>query len=622
MQDYKREILGAETDKKLSKKLTTMDLFFLAVGGMIGSSWLFASSAAALYAGPAAILSWAITGVLVFFLLLTWGEVASSLPKSGGIVRYSSYTHGPFVSFAMSLTYTLAGIVVPTLEAEAIVTYLGEYIPGLYHGTVLSSKGLVIAAMMVFLMFIINYLSIDALRRVNTGLGWWKIIIPALTFIFLLAFSFHSSNYGVFGSNLSFDPYGPAMIFYVIPASGIIFAYEGFRQAFEFSGEARMPQKSVLKASILALIFVIFIYTFLQFSFIGAVNWSYAGVTPGNWAGLAGTSFYNTPFFTALTVSRIPLLGAFAIFLLIDAWVSPFGTGTVYFGNVIRDLYGMSAMNLLPKSLLRLNKYKIPMVGAFITLVASILFLLPFPSWYLLIGFASSVGVLNYAMGGISLPVLRKYAPYLKRPFILPYPKIIMPIGFVTAILIVYWSGFTTLWAIVSSVFLSLPILYFSYIVETQLLKSKRISYSIGTAQFVVALIAAIFAYFYLISPSVTYSTRVTIEFFAIYFIVTVLGSSVPLFFTYKYVNRSDPNNVKKITSFVWLLVLIYIMVIISFFGAFGKVVYIPFPWDTIAMIAASLPLFYVAIRSGYETDHLKALKENMEIEGLLQTAK
>lgn len=517
MEDYEREIEGAKTDKKLNKKLSTWDLFFLAIGGMIGSGWLFGASAASLYAGPASILSWIIAGVLVFFLLLTWGEVTSSLPKSGGLVRYTSYTHGPFTSFVMSWTYLISGITVPALEGEAVVTYLGSYISGLYNNTVLSPKGLVIAAAAVFLMFIVNYLTINYLRRVNSGLGWWKLVIPILTFIFLLALSFNSNNFGLFGSSLSFDPYGPAMILYAIPSSGIIFAYEGFRQPFEFAGEARTPHKSILRASVFALLVVIIIYVFLQMAFIGAVNWSYAGVKIGDWHGLAGTSFYNTPFYTALLATRIPLLGAFASFLLVDAWVSPFGAGTVYFGNVVRDFYGMATTNLLPKIFLRLNRFKIPLVGALITLVASVLFLLPFPSWYLLIGFASAVGVLNYAMGAISLPALRKYAPYLKRSFILPHSKIIAPIGFVAAILIVYWSGFSTVWAIVSTIFLSLPILYYRYLVETEVLKTKKLSFSIGIAQFLVALVAAIFAYLYLVNPAVTYSTTLTLEFFAVF---------------------------------------------------------------------------------------------------------
>ena len=115
-------------------------------------------------------------------------------------------------------------------------------------------------------------------------------------------------------------------------------------------------------------------------------------------------------------------------------------------------------------------------------------------------------------------------------------------------------------------------------------------------------------------------STTVIIELFAVYFVVIILDSFIPLFFTHRYANRSNPNNVKKITSFIWLLVLIFIMVIVSFFGAFGILVYIPFPWDTIVIIAASLPLYYVAIRSAYETDNLKALRENMEVEGALDT--
>ena len=612
--DFIREKEVSDSDKKLGKKLSTLDLFFIAFSGMVGSGWLYGSAASAFYAGPASILSWPIAGAIVFFILFTWAEVGTSLPKSGGLVRFSSYTHGPFTTFSMGITYTMASIVVPTLEAEAIVGYLSAYIPGMYHGIVLSPSGIAIAAALVFVMFLVNYLGINLLRRVNTGISFWKIAVPILTFILLLLLEFHGGNFGL--SNLSnsrigFAPYGWGMVLYAIPAGGVIFALEGFRQPLEYAGEAKSSKKLLL-ASVSALLVVILLYTLLETSFVGSINWSLVGVSPGNWAGLEGTTYYTNPFYYAMKVSGIPLLVAFAYFLLIDAWVSPFGTGLVYFGNSVRDIFGLGGDNLLPNSTIKLNKYKVPLWGGIITLIVSLFFLLPFPSWYALIGYASVVGVLNYLMGGAMLFPLRKYLPNLKRVFKLPYAGIIAPIGFIGSILIVYWSGLSTLWAVMTTFFLALPVMYFTYVPSTELIPNKSISYFIGIIMFIIGLIMTIFSYFWFISPPSGQSLFTTELLFLTYYIIMLVSILVLLYLTQRFSSHTIEDNKYKVKSFLWVIILLFGLLLISFFGAFGMNVII-FPWDTIIAIIISIPVYFLAVRSGYETEQLKALKGELD---------
>ena len=43
--------LGTESDQKLSKSLSRMELFYIGLGGIIGSGWLFATLYAAEDAG-------------------------------------------------------------------------------------------------------------------------------------------------------------------------------------------------------------------------------------------------------------------------------------------------------------------------------------------------------------------------------------------------------------------------------------------------------------------------------------------------------------------------------------------------------------------------------------------
>ena len=81
-------------DKKLKKALNTWDLYFLSLGGIIGSGWLFAAAAAASTTGPASIISWIIGGVLVLFIALVYAELGGMIPRSGAISRYGHYSHG------------------------------------------------------------------------------------------------------------------------------------------------------------------------------------------------------------------------------------------------------------------------------------------------------------------------------------------------------------------------------------------------------------------------------------------------------------------------------------------------------------------------------------------------
>jgi amino acid transporter len=60
-------------------------LLLTAIGGIIGSGWLFGPFYAAQIAGPAALLSWTIGGVLMMVIALTFAELSAMLPLVGGV---------------------------------------------------------------------------------------------------------------------------------------------------------------------------------------------------------------------------------------------------------------------------------------------------------------------------------------------------------------------------------------------------------------------------------------------------------------------------------------------------------------------------------------------------------
>lgn len=633
-----------EADKQLRKELSLIDLAFLSLGGIIGSGWLFASLSAASVSGPSAVLSWLIAGILVMFIGLAYGEISGAIPKTGGIVRYPHYTHGSYTGYILGWLYLLSAASVPAIEAEAVVEYAATYVNGLSGSastvfgpvTVLTPEGVGLAFFLLIVFFFLNYFGVKFFGKFNTAITWWKLVLPTLTFILLLATDFHSQNFssavgGFFPTNVAHSSQGivgPSAMLYAIPSTGIIFSYLGFRQAVEYGGEGKNPQRDIPRAVILALVLALVIYTMLQVSFIGAIDWNRTyyvnsngtplfALAPGNWTGLLNSNLASGPFYTIMSTSGLQALAVFGYLLLIDAVVSPSGTGWIYTGTSTRTLYGLGADGYFPKVFLKLSKYKIPIISLVASLIIGSIFLLPFPSWYLLVGFISSATVFTYIMGGVGLQVLRRTVPEMRRPFKLPAASIIAPIATVAAILIVYWSGMTTLYFVVSGVLLGIPLFYFLYVPE-KLGISKTTSWAIGVVEFVISLAMAIFAYDYVVVPYTASGgsltpyqlSTLTTDFIAYFLILaaTYFGLSLVT------IGLANGNGKKELKSGIWVLGLIFVMYALEFFGGFGYNSIIPFPTDTIAAAVVGLAFHYFAVMSGFRTEEIEEVLEEQTV--------
>ncbi|PSQ21629.1 amino acid transporter, partial [Halobacteriales archaeon QS_9_67_17] len=65
-------------------ELGLLDATMIGMGAMIGAGIFVLTGLAAEIAGPAAILVFALNGVVTAFTALSYAELASAIPKSGG----------------------------------------------------------------------------------------------------------------------------------------------------------------------------------------------------------------------------------------------------------------------------------------------------------------------------------------------------------------------------------------------------------------------------------------------------------------------------------------------------------------------------------------------------------
>ncbi len=84
---------------------------------------------------------------------------------------------------------------------------------------------------------------------------------------------------------------------------------------------------------------------------------------------------------------------------------------------------------------------------------------LPFPSWQQLVGFITSATVLSFASGPLVDASMRAQIPDQERPFRLPGGHTIPLLAFWGSNLIVYWSGWTTVWKLMIAVLIGFALL-------------------------------------------------------------------------------------------------------------------------------------------------------------------
>lgn len=608
-----------KSDKQLRRALNQWDIAFLVVGAMIGSGWLFGPLGAASTAGPAAILSWLIAGFLMIFIALAYAEIGGMLPKTGGIVRYPQYTHGGFTSFLMGWAYFLSAVTVAPSEAIAAVSYMSSYLPQLMSSGLLTPLGTLVAAVLVIFFFFLNWYGVHVMGKTNTGVGWWKLLIPTLTFILLMTLAMHAINYS--GLAGGFIPYGWSAVFLAIPTTGIAYSYLGFRQGIDYSGEARKAT-DVVWGTIIGYVIVMFIYVMLQVAFVGAVNWGGAvKVSPGNWQALYSSVLSSGPFYEIMTTSGIAILAGFAVILLIDAIISPSGTGWICIGTTARTIYGLAADGHLPQTFLRLNKYRVPLWPMITALVLGLLFLLPFPTWFSISSFITMTTVFTYIISGPSLMTLRKMAPNANRPIKLSAASVIGAIATIAAFLIVYWSTFYVLWFAIALILAGLP-LFYMYTMVNKYGASRTTAIILGIIYWVVLVLSTYFLIYLPFaapagwpasSPTTMLKFEPTHLIDFVSYVVIMIAMVVGLTLYMASTTKDRETAMKHIGAGWWVVATIFSAYVLSFLGSFSifQTPIIPFPWDTVIAALVALGLYLYGSYSGIFTEDLAvALKE------------
>jgi amino acid transporter len=426
----------------LRRDVGLLGLTFVSLGSIIGSGWLLGAFTAASVAGPASLISWVLAGAILALLALVHAELGAAYPVSGGTARFPHYAFGSIAGYTCGWMGWLGSALLAPVEVEAALTYANDKVSGLTHQAAgsatptLTGVGILVASVLILAFTIINIVGVRMMSDSNSVAVVWKLAVPVLTIIVLLSVSHHGSNFHAHGG---FAPFGARGVLTALPL-GVVFAMQGFEQALQVGGEARNPQRDMARAVILSMVIGTVVYLLLEVAFVGSLN---PHTLIHGWAKPLGVANSDAPYATIATGLGLSWL---AWILYVDAFISPSGTGLVYTGTSARLGFALSRSRYVPPVLSRVSRRGVPIVAILVSFVIGEVALLPFPSWASLVSVITSASALMYAFAPVSLIALRRQDPDRERPYRLPAPNLICPLSFVAADLIIYWTGWTTLW--------------------------------------------------------------------------------------------------------------------------------------------------------------------------------
>jgi amino acid transporter len=277
----------------------------------------------------------------------------------------------------------------------------------------------------------------------------WKTAVPFLAIVVVAALQFNPANFHAGGG---FMPFGFHGVFAAL-TGGVVFGLQGFEQAVQLAGEARNPQKDLSRAILTAMAIGAVLYSLLQIVMIG-------GLAPANlvngWAKPLGAdpSNFGAWYSLALAVGA----GWLAKVLIVDAVISPAGTGVVYVGATARLSYALGEEREMPSALARTNNKGVPVVSVLVAAVVGSLAFGPYKSWSALVNVVTGATAIMYAFAPVSLAALHRVDGGRPRSYRTPLPKLVLPAAFCSANLIIYWGGFESTWKLACAMVVGLAL--------------------------------------------------------------------------------------------------------------------------------------------------------------------
>lgn len=338
----------------LKRELGLATATAIVVGNMMGSGIFTSPQSLAQVSSPfITILAWIITGAGSVFLALSFANLGSKYPSTGGPIVYTHKAFGEFTAFLVSWTFWIGSWIGNAAIITAIIRYLTPFFPSLATNGLLSFG---LSSAILWLFTYINY------RGVKDA-GYVSVITTVLKLGVILVFmviAFIGFNPEYLTTYSSPEVTGLGSLPAAIAIT--LWSFIGLESAAISGGEIKNPEKNIKRSTFLGTLFAAIIYLFLSVLSMGAMSQ----------ADLAAA---DAPL--ASIINHVTGATWGGAFISLGIVISAAGATCGWILTTARLSFAAGEDNLFPKFFAKIHpKHNTPYVSLIITSVATNLLLI------------------------------------------------------------------------------------------------------------------------------------------------------------------------------------------------------------------------------------------------------
>ncbi|XP_065662371.1 b(0,+)-type amino acid transporter 1 isoform X2 [Hydra vulgaris] len=437
--------LTEQINVKLEKNVSVLGGVGLIVGSIIGSGIFLSPSSVLIKSGSIglSLIVWVLSGFISLLGALCYGELGTSIPRSGAEHAYLLAAFGPIPAFLFSWTATL--VIRPSAGA-IIAMIFAQYVVEPFYKKEEKVPDYVIKLLSFFCIVLIatvNCLSVKLAVAIQNIFTFAKLSCVAMLIVigFIELGKGNTTSFKDSFNGTTTDAGQLSLAFYFG-----LWAYDGWNSLNYVTEEMQNPSRQMPLAITISMVLVMGCYLLCNIAYIAVL----------------GPIFIKSSSAVALDLGNRYLgVGKFVVPVLVG--LSCFGAVNGLLFTSGRLVYVAARERHMPKFLAMIHvKRKTPLPSLIFTALISVLMLIPKASKFeSLVGIFSFASWLFYGLCFLVLIFLRFKRKDLRRPYkvFLPIPVIMILVSICLTALPFYEDWLGSLVALFL-IFLGVPVYY------------------------------------------------------------------------------------------------------------------------------------------------------------------
>ncbi len=282
--------------------------------------------------------TWIVGGLVAFCGALTYAEIGSRYPVTGGYYKIFSYAYHPSIAFAINCIILISNAA--SLSGVALIG--AEYIaPILFNEMPSDIVKAFIAMSAIILFYAVNLMGLRMSSRTQNVL----MLIKILMLVVLISSIFFPQLYNTnpqASVNLETVSFGTILLSFGVALKATSFTYGGYQQTINFGEEVENPRKNIPRGIFIGILIIVSLYLLASYAYFKVIGFNELKETSGIASIIAEKMFGVTGRYVSSILLFIAVLAYVNVLLLSNP----------------RVMYAMSEDGILPKSFRKKDEKK------------------------------------------------------------------------------------------------------------------------------------------------------------------------------------------------------------------------------------------------------------------------